>query len=64
MLVLIQGDWVGVAFEYMPWRATGTFIMRALDDIQMLLDDQVRVGLEQHAPSDKRLQRSWGQRQT
>ncbi len=37
----MQADWSGVAFEYMAWRSTGTSILRALDDIQMLLDDQI-----------------------
>jgi hypothetical protein len=37
----MQADWGGVAFEHMPWRATGTHILRALDDVQMLLDDQI-----------------------
>lgn len=31
----------GIQFEYMEWRTTGTHILRALDDIQMLLDDQI-----------------------
>lgn len=37
----MQGDWSGVRFESMVWRSTGTYILRALDDIQMLLDDQI-----------------------
>ena len=36
----MQADWSGVRFDYMVWRNTGTSILRALDDIQMLLDDQ------------------------
>lgn len=36
-----QGDWSGVAFETMEYRGTGTYILKALDDIQMLLDDQI-----------------------
>lgn len=30
----------GVAFQHMPWRSTGTSILKGLDDIQQLLDDQ------------------------
>ena len=35
------GDWQGIKFEYGVWRNTGTYILKALDDIQMLLDDQI-----------------------
>ena len=42
MLALrVQGDWTGMVFETMDWRATGTLILRALDDVQALLDDQI-----------------------
>ena len=34
-------EWTGVQFEYMAWRETGTSILRGLDDIQLLLDDQI-----------------------
>ena len=37
----MQGDWMGARFESMPWRATGTFILRALDDIQVCLGFKV-----------------------
>ena len=37
----VQGDWMGVAFDTLEWRATGTYILRGLDDIQTLLDDQI-----------------------
>eukprot|EP00955_Chlamydomonas_euryale_P081587 363603-Chlamydomonas_euryale.AAC.7 len=37
----MQGDWTGVRFDYADWRSTGTHILRGLDDIQMLLDDQI-----------------------
>ncbi|KAG1667277.1 hypothetical protein FOA52_012566 [Chlamydomonas sp. UWO 241] len=37
----MQGDWVSIVFEAKPWRATGTSILKGLDDIQMLLDDQI-----------------------
>ncbi|GLI63290.1 hypothetical protein VaNZ11_006196 [Volvox africanus] len=37
----MQADWAGVVFETTPWRSTGTTILRALDDVQMLLDDQI-----------------------
>lgn len=37
----MQHDWNGVKLEYIVWRNTGTYILSALDDIQMLLDDQI-----------------------
>eukprot|EP00899_Mesostigma_viride_P002516 jgi/Mesvir1/12265/Mv00478-RA.2 len=37
----MQSEWAGVKFEYVAWRNTGTTILRAMDDIQMLLDDQI-----------------------
>lgn len=30
-----------MAFDTLEWRATGSFILRGLDDIQTLLDDQI-----------------------
>ena len=36
-----QGDWTGVAFDHIAWRLTGTYILKGLDDIQMILDDQI-----------------------
>uniref|UniRef100_A0A383V949 AAA+ ATPase domain-containing protein n=1 Tax=Tetradesmus obliquus TaxID=3088 RepID=A0A383V949_TETOB len=37
----MQADWAGVCFDSAPWRATGSSILRGVDDIQQLLDDQV-----------------------
>jgi hypothetical protein len=34
------GRRAGVSFQHMPWRTTGTSILKGLDDIQQLLDDQ------------------------
>jgi dynein heavy chain, axonemal len=34
----MAADWSGLAFDYMPWRTTGTFILRALDDVQVGID--------------------------
>ena len=39
--IRLQADWTGVAFDTLEWRATGSFILRGLDDIQTLLDDQI-----------------------
>ena len=36
-----QADWSGVAFDTLEWRATNTYILRGLDDVQTLLDDQI-----------------------
>ena len=35
------GNWEGVRFETMPWRNTGTSILKGSEDTQMLLDDQI-----------------------
>lgn len=37
----MQSDWAGVHFDSMPWRSSGSSILRGVDDIQQLLDDQV-----------------------
>ena len=41
LLLLLQADWSGVAFDPLEWRATNTYILRGLDDIQTLLEDQI-----------------------
>jgi dynein heavy chain len=37
----MQGEWAGVQFDTVAWRETGTCILRGLDELQMLLDDQI-----------------------
>ena len=37
----MQKDWTGVVFERKAWRETGSYILNATDEIQILLDDQV-----------------------
>ena len=37
----MQHEWSGVSFDRMDWRDTGTTILRGIDDIQAILDDQV-----------------------
>jgi len=37
----MEGEWTGIEFEFGMWRDTGTYKLRALDDIQMLLDDHI-----------------------
>ena len=37
----MQKDWSGVVFERKAWRETGSYILNATDEIQILLDDQV-----------------------
>ncbi len=37
----MQNDWMGVNFEYAEWKNTKTNILRGIDDLQMMLDDQL-----------------------
>ena len=37
----MEGEWKPIYFEIMPYKDTGTFIMRASDDISQLLDDHI-----------------------
>ena len=37
----MQADWTGVALSFSEWRETKTYILKGLDEIQMLLDDQI-----------------------
>lgn len=37
----MQGDWQGVRFEYAMWHNTGTAILRGLDDLQQMLEEQI-----------------------
>eukprot|EP00976_Prorocentrum_cordatum_P077484 1182711-Prorocentrum_minimum.AAC.1 len=41
LLNLTQDAWGGICFEFMKWRETGTFILKAFDETQVLLDDQI-----------------------
>eukprot|EP00958_Prasinococcus_capsulatus_P016076 scaffold1766_cov401-Prasinococcus_capsulatus_cf.AAC.33 len=34
-------EWNGVKLDYVAWRDTGTYVLRGLDEIQVLLDDQI-----------------------
>lgn len=37
----MQADWAGLCFDTAPWRSTGTSVLRNVDAVQQLLDDQV-----------------------
>ncbi|XP_066944541.1 dynein axonemal heavy chain 3-like [Macrobrachium rosenbergii] len=38
----MKGEWANVLFEFKPWRETGTSILAAVDDIQVLLDEHTQ----------------------
>jgi dynein heavy chain len=40
-LKAMQGDWEALEFEVMPYKNTGTHLVKGVDDIVMLLDDQI-----------------------
>ncbi|CAH3998948.1 unnamed protein product [Pieris brassicae] len=40
-LLKMKEEWVGVKFEVVPYRDTGTFILTGLDDVQQQLDDHI-----------------------
>lgn len=35
----MQGLWTSVKFEYTTWQATGTYIIRGVDDLQIMLEE-------------------------
>jgi hypothetical protein len=37
----MQSAWTGVKFEYSVWHATGTSVIRAVDDIQQMLEEHL-----------------------
>ncbi|XP_076020504.1 dynein axonemal heavy chain 3-like [Genypterus blacodes] len=37
----MKGEWAGLYFTFTPYRDTGTSIVSAVDDIQLLLDDHI-----------------------
>ena len=37
----MENEWSPVVFEIMPYKDTGTFILKASEDISQLLDDHI-----------------------
>lgn len=37
----MRSEWSNIAFDLVPYKATGTHVLRALDDITLLLDDHI-----------------------
>lgn len=37
----MQADWTGVLLSFGEWRETKTYVLKGLDEVQMLLDDQI-----------------------
>lgn len=37
----MQNEWSGVKFDYKEYRNSGAYVLKAVDEIQMLLDDQI-----------------------
>ena len=37
----MQAAWTGVKFEYGPWHATGTTVLRGVDDLQQMLEEHL-----------------------
>ena len=37
----MENEWAPVSFEIMPYKETGTFIVKASDEISQLLDDHI-----------------------
>ena len=39
----MQGEWAGMKLEYTAWRDTGTYVLRALTEVQVRVRVRVRV---------------------
>ena len=37
----MENEWAPLQFDIMPYKSTGTFILKASDDISQLLDDHI-----------------------
>jgi hypothetical protein len=37
----MMNEWKGVDFDILPYKETGTYVVKAVDDIMMMLDDQI-----------------------
>jgi hypothetical protein len=37
----MRSEWSEVAFDLMPYKDSGTFVLRGLDDISAMLDDHI-----------------------
>lgn len=47
-LAKMKEEWVGLAFHVAAFKDTGTYVVGHTDEIQMMLDDQVRPGRPSH----------------
>jgi hypothetical protein len=43
----MEADWVSLHLDIAPYRETGTGVLRAVDDILSVLDEQVKTHCDQ-----------------